>query len=163
HPYYTMRFVNGRTLTQASAEYHQKLQAGEDATLDLATLLHAFVMMCNTIGFAHSRGVIHRDLKGQNVILGDFGEVVVLDWGLAKQVNLNEHLESGVLARGNVELGDSSLTIHGSAMGTPATMAPEQAAGLLEQIDHRTDIYGLGTILYEILTGQQPFVGTSTG
>src|SRR5262249_17295499 len=87
----------------------------------------------------------------------------VLDWGLAKQVNLNEHLESGVLARGNVELGDSSLTIHGSAMGTPASMAPEQAAGLLEQIDHRTDIYGLGTILYEILTGQQPFVGTSTG
>src|SRR5262245_53692486 len=163
HPYYTMRFVNGRTLTEAAADYQQRLLTGEDATLDLATLLHSFVMICNTIGFAHSRGVIHRDLKGQNVILGDFGEVVVLDWGLAKQVHLSEHMESGLLATGIVDLGDSRLTIHGSAMGTPSSMAPEQAAGLLEQIDHRTDIYGLGTILYEILTGQQPFTGTSTG
>src|SRR5262249_10949423 len=156
HPYYTMRFVNGRTMTQAAADYHQKLRAGEDATLDLATLLHAFVMVCNTIGFAHSRGVIHRDLKGPNVILGEFGEVVVLDWGRAKQVSVAEISGTARRAAREFESGDSSLTMHGSAMGTPASMAPEQAAGMLEQIDHRTDIYGLGAILYEILTGQAP-------
>jgi PAS domain S-box-containing protein len=162
HPYYTMRFVNGRTLTEATADYHEKLRLGQDASLDLATLLHAFVMICNTIGFAHSRGVIHRDLKGQNVILGDFGEVVVLDWGLAKQVNLPESPPATSASAHEFDSGDSSLTMHGSAMGTPASMAPEQAAGRLEEIDHRTDIYGLGAILYEVLTGAAPFTGTST-
>jgi PAS domain S-box-containing protein len=161
-PYYTMRFVNGRTLTEATNDYHARLRAGENASLDLAALLHAFVMICNTIGFAHSRGVIHRDLKGPNVILGDFGEVVVLDWGLAKQMNLPESPQTTLPSAHEFEAVDSSLTMHGSAMGTPASMAPEQAAGLLEQIDHRTDIYGLGAILYEVLTGQAPFTGTST-
>jgi PAS domain S-box-containing protein len=163
HPYYTMRFVNGRTVTEAAAEYHQKLQAGDDATLDLATLLHAFVMVCNTIGFAHSRGVIHRDLKGQNVILGDFGEVVVLDWGLAKQVDVPEDQPDARPAPDVTRVNDWSLTVHGSAMGTPASMSPEQAAGQIDRIDHRTDIYGLGAILYEILTGLGPFTGSSSG
>src|SRR5262249_10444538 len=82
HPVYTMRFVKGRTMAQAALECSQKRAAGENMSLDLSALLHAFVTVCNTVGYAHSRGVIHRDLKGQNVILGDFGEVVVLDWGL---------------------------------------------------------------------------------
>jgi PAS domain S-box-containing protein len=157
NPFYTMRFISGRTLTQASLEYHQKRRASEQVSLDLSALLHAFVMVCNTIGFAHSRGVIHRDLKGQNVILGAFGEVVVLDWGLAKLVGVPEEADP-TAADG---LDDADLTQHGHALGTPASMAPEQAAGRLEQIDNRTDIYGLGAILYEILTGQPPFSGTS--
>src|SRR5262249_20766475 len=118
-PFYTMRLVRGRTLTQASLEYHQKRAAGADASLDLAVLLHAFVMVCNTVGYAHSRGVIHRDLKGQNVILGDFGEVVVLDWGLAKLMERPDCPEAGADRRGS-ELDDASLTQPGQALGTPA-------------------------------------------
>jgi eukaryotic-like serine/threonine-protein kinase len=152
-----MRFVGGRTLTQASREYHRKRRAGTDASLDLSALLHAFVVVCNTVGYAHSRGVIHRDLKGQNVIVGEFGEVVVLDWGLAKLVGTEEDPEEP----GAVPQGEG-LTQHGQTLGTPASMAPEQAEGRLDRIDHRTDIYGLGAILYEVLTGQPPFSGAST-
>src|SRR5262245_38411374 len=85
-PFYTMRFVKGRTLSEAARAYHNRQSAGQAAALELPVLLNAFVTVCNTVAYAHSRGVIHRDLKGQNVILGDFGEVVVLDWGLAKLV-----------------------------------------------------------------------------
>jgi PAS domain S-box-containing protein len=146
-------------LTRAAQDYHEKLRSGGDSSPDLSALLHAFVMVCNTVGYAHSRGVVHRDLKGPNVILGDFGEVVVLDWGLAKLVGTPDEPE--VAADG--ELGENpDLTNPGQAIGTPATMAPEQAMGLRDEIDHRTDIYGLGTILYEFLTGQPPFSGTST-
>src|SRR5437588_623799 len=83
-PFYTMRFVQGRTLTDAALAYHEKRRARTAGPLDLAALLNAFVSVCNTVAYAHSRGVIHRDLKGQNVALGDFGEVMVLDWGFAK-------------------------------------------------------------------------------
>lgn len=159
HPFYAMRFVRGKTFSQASKEYH-KLRKTKEADLELSTLLHAFVTVCNTISYAHSRGVIHRDLKGQNVILGDFGEVVVLDWGLAKVVNMPEiPVEPAAQA---VETENVGLTESGLPMGSPPNMAPEQAAGRLEQIDYRTDIYGLGSILYEILTGKTPFSGPSS-
>jgi len=161
-PFYAMRFLRGRTLAQASADYHQKRIAGEDVSLDLSALLHAFVMVCNTIGYAHSHGVIHRDLKGQNVILGDFGEVVVLDWGLAKLVGRHDDVEETTAVAETSVSDNPELTQEGQALGTPAAMAPEQAAGLPDQITHRTDIYGLGAILYEILTGQLPFAGEST-
>jgi serine/threonine-protein kinase len=128
----------------------------------LLGLLNAFITVCNTVAYAHSRGVIHRDLKGQNVVMGDFGEVVVLDWGLAKLMGRSDgdehtsdfiHDDSG---------GEASYTVQGEALGTPAYMAPEQAAGRLDLIDHRTDVYGLGAILYEILAGQAPFTGSRT-
>ena len=80
-PFYTMRFVKGRTLSDAARAYHQKRAAGQADSLEFSTLLNAFVVVCKTVAYAHSRGVIHRDLKGQNVIVGEFGEVVVLDWG----------------------------------------------------------------------------------
>jgi PAS domain S-box-containing protein len=113
--------------------------------------------------YAHSRGVLHRDLKGPNVILGDFGEVVVLDWGLAKLLDRPDgDANSPLIVLDQSDSCEVDLTQHGQAIGTPAYMAPEQAAGRLDQIDVCTDIYGLGAILYEILTGSPPFTGDST-
>ncbi len=161
-PFYTMRFVKGRTLSEAARAHHEKRRAGRADALELPALLNAFVTVCNTVAYAHSRGVLHRDLKGQNVILGDFGEVVVLDWGLAKIVGRPE----GEAEAASVVLGeagaDSGYTVQGQALGTPAYMAPEQSAGRLDLIDRRTDVYGLGAILYEVLTGAPPFGGDST-
>ena len=106
---------------------------------------------------------MHRDIKGQNVLLGDFGEVIVLDWGRAKilQSSESEMVEPAV-PRDEAASGDGLLTVHGQTLGTPAYMAPEQAAGRLDEIDHRTDVYSLGAMLYEILTGQPPFSGVDT-
>jgi PAS domain S-box-containing protein len=172
-PYYTMRFVRGRTLSEAACDYHQKRRAGQAGTFEILDLLSAFVTVCNTVAYAHSRGIIHRDLKGQNVIMGDFGDVVVLDWGLAKVIggqeprtksqepNLKEELEIGSWNLGFPGSG-SDLTVQGQVVGTPGYMAPEQAAGHSAQLDARTDVYGLGAMLYEILTGQAPFVGSDT-
>ncbi len=162
-PFYTMRFVKGRTLSEAAQAYHQKRAAGQTDALDFPVLLNAFVTVCNTVAYAHSRGVIHRDLKGQNVILGDFGEVVVLDWGLAKRVGRPDGEPPALPLSGESGAEDSGQTVQGEALGTPGYMAPEQAAGRLDLIDRRTDVYGLGAVLYEILTGRPPFVGRDAG
>jgi eukaryotic-like serine/threonine-protein kinase len=158
-PFYTMRLVKGRTLSEAAHAYHENRKEGHVASLELVTLLNAFVSVCNTVAYAHSRGVIHRDLKGQNVVLGDFGEVVVLDWGLAKLVGRLGEPDFPTVA-GDPEGADGlGLTMQGQMIGTPGYMAPEQALGRLDQIERHTDIYGLGAILYEILTGNPPFTG----
>ncbi len=152
-PFYTMRFVQGRTLTEAARAYHEKRAAGAAGPLDLVGLLNAFVSVCNTIAYAHSRGVIHRDLKGQNVVLGDFGEVIVLDWGFAKLLGQSD--EEDKVARDPLPISAQA----GPILGTPAYMAPEQALGGSDAIDCRTDVYGLGAILSELLTGRPPFTG----
>ncbi len=170
-PYYTMRFVRGRTLSQAVAAYHSDRAGGRDRRIDFLALIQAFVGVCNTVAFAHNRKVIHRDLKGQNIVLGEFGEVILLDWGLAKLIDrdgVQDEPEPEVDPAMTTDLpgrdvrADADLTAAGQVLGTPAYMAPEQAHGRADQIGRRTDVYGLGMILYEILAGQPPFEGDST-
>lgn len=154
-PYYAMRFVGKRTLADAIDEYHDRCRIGECDAIVLHRLLTAFLDVCQAIAYAHSRGVIHRDLKPENVALDNFGQVIVLDWGLAKIIDDGE---LGVRLSGTADLSDAALaqTIAGEVIGTPLYMAPEQAAGDLDAIDKQTDVYGLGAILFAILTGAAP-------
>jgi serine/threonine-protein kinase len=159
-PYYVMRFVRGETLKEAIARFHGAPGGGE---LELRGLLNRFVAVCNTVAYAHSRGVIHRDLKPSNILLGPYGETLVVDWGLAKAVG------SGQRTGGTEEekeptlvpqLADGSAeTVAGSALGTPAYMSPEQAAGRLEELGPASDVYGLGATLYTLLTSRPPIEG----
>ncbi|QDT10848.1 serine/threonine-protein kinase [Planctomycetes bacterium K23_9] len=154
-PFYAMRFVGKRTLSDAIEEHHDRVEADEECCVSVHRLLSIFQDICQAIAYAHSRGVVHRDLKPDNVVLDNFGQVIVIDWGLAKV------LEDGELATkltSDALLSESDLlqTMQGEAIGTPLYMSPEQAAGELNKIDHRTDVYGLGAILFSILTGKAP-------
>lgn len=156
-PFYTMRFVRGQTLRDAIAVHHEKRLAGTADALGRQKLLSALVAVCQAIAYAHSRGVIHRDLKPENVVMGAFGEVVVLDWGLAKVVDQpaedTKDVPSILLSQ------EANVKATFGVIGTPAYMAPEQAEGRQELVDPRTDVYGLGAILFEILTGHTPVEG----
>jgi serine/threonine protein kinase/Leucine-rich repeat (LRR) protein len=156
-PFYTMKMVHGRTL-------HDVLSglAGGDAGLlkkyPLGGLLTIFQKVCDAMAFAHSRNVIHRDLKPANVMIGDFGEVLLMDWGIAKVLGSEEPAGAGdaAIRRGDLGLG---ATMDGQIMGTPHYMSAEQANGAIDILDERSDIYALGAILYEILTLLPPVEG----
>ena len=153
--YYTMRFVRGVTLSQ-------RLKACRTLSERLR-LLKPFLDICNAIAYAHSRGVIHRDLKPANAMVGEFGETVLLDWGIAK-VRHRDEIRAVDVSNEAKLLPDSeqgAQTVMGEAIGTPGYMSPEQAKGLVDQIDERSDVFGLGAILYQILTGQPPYKGGS--
>ena len=154
-PFYAMRFVGQRNLADAIEEHHDRVAAGQADSLSLHRLLNIFLDVCHAIAYAHSRGVIHRDLKPENVAIDKFGQVIVLDWGLAKVM---ENSELAVTLNDRCNLTDSSLlhTAHGEVIGTPVYMSPEQAEGKIDLIDTRTDVYGLGGILFSILTGKAP-------
>ncbi|HEV3120332.1 MAG TPA: serine/threonine-protein kinase, partial [Isosphaeraceae bacterium] len=160
-PYYTMRFVRGSTLTDRVIAYHKKCAQGVATALDLQVLLNALVAVCNAVAYAHSRGVVHRDLKGQNVMLGDFGEVMLLDWGIAKLIGQRDQ-EAPVDPVKIDALSGREATIEGRAMGTPAYMPPEQAEGRHAEVDERSDVFSLGAMLYEILIGEPPFLAPTT-
>ena len=161
-PFYTMRFLCGRALMERIRAYHHAHGAGRHDPLELRELLAIVVSICNAMAYAHARGVIHRDLKPQNVMLGDFGEVMVVDWGLAKLV---ARPDDEVDVRKIKVAGEQDLaeTREEKLMGTPANMSPKQADGHIGLLDERTDIYGLGAILYAILAGHAPYHGTQAG
>ena len=151
-PYYTMKFVRGnRTLKAAIEETRDK------PIDERLRLLDPFLKICDTMRYAHSRGVIHRDLKPDNVALGEFGEVVVLDWGLAKLAEEGQSQLSRWQGEVHAFRDEGRLETMPSAVGTPGYMAPEAARGLTDVLDERCDVYSLGVILFELLTGQLPF------
>jgi formylglycine-generating enzyme required for sulfatase activity/tRNA A-37 threonylcarbamoyl transferase component Bud32 len=163
-PFYAMRFIKGDSLKDAIAAFHKEkasLPRGEH-TLRLRQLLTRFLDVCNAVAYAHSRGVLHRDLKPGNVMLGKFGETLVVDWGLAKVLERADTETTEGLLRSNLS-GDSAMTQTGAALGTPAYMSPEQAAGHLDQLGPASDVYSLGATLYCLLTGHAPFPSGDVG
>lgn len=149
-PFYTMQFVRGRDLQAVLKEDE----------LSLRQLLNILNRVCDAVAFAHSRGVLHRDLKPANIRIGEFGEVFVMDWGLAKILGKTEKptaAEKVESIRGESVTGEFH-TLAGSVMGSPEYMAPEQASGAAYDLDERADVYALGAILYEILTNRPPIV-----
>jgi serine/threonine-protein kinase len=161
-PYYAMRFIKGDSLRRAIEQFHQADWRGKpgERALALRQLLGRFIDVCDAVEYAHSRGVLHRDLKPGNVMLGKYGETLVVDWGLAKLSGAEAEATEGGLA---VSSGDSGLTQAGKALGTPAYMSPEQAAGRLDQLGPRSDVYSLGATLYTLLTNQAPFAQGEMG
>src|SRR5262249_3411188 len=162
-PYYAMRFVRGDTLKQAGDRFHADDALTKDPgrrSLELRKLLRRFVDVCNAVAYAHSRGVLHRDLKPATVVVGRYGESLVVDWGLAKAMG---HAEPGGDAAERTLMpsssGGSAETLPGSALGTPAYMSPEQAEGQLDRLGPRSDAYSRGATRYSLLPGRPPFEG----
>ena len=158
-PFYAMKFIQGETLADAIARFHKIPRRDESRRLERIKLLTHFLSVVRTMEYAHSRGVIHRDLKPQNVVLGDFGEAYVVDWGLAKV--LDEKEPETAAAESSEVPSDMAVTQPGTVQGTPAYMSPEQAAGNVAYVDEQSDLYALGAMLYQILTGKLPIEGES--
>ena len=168
-PFFSMKLVKGDTLSKL-------LSDREDPKVDRSKLIGIFEQVCQTMAYAHSRGVIHRDLKPANIMVGAFGEVQVMDWGLAKVLSAGGIVDEKVARRKQSgetiiqtmrsvgsdapgSIGSAGTdTQMGSVMGTPAYMPPEQALGEIDMLDQRADVFGLGAILAEILTGKPPYV-----
>jgi serine/threonine protein kinase/tetratricopeptide (TPR) repeat protein len=164
-PSYAMRFIQGESLDAAIKRFHEgdqnpKRDPGE-RSLALRELLNRYVAVCNTIAYAHSRGVLHRDLKPQNVMLGKYGETLVVDWGLAKSFERSEEARASgeETVRPAATQQECHETRPGDVKGTPAYMSPEQASGRTDEIGPASDIFALGATLYAILTGTAPYKG----
>src|SRR5262249_14893752 len=162
-PFYAMRFIRGDSLKEAIDRFHADATLRSDPgrrSLELRNLLRRFTDVCNAVGYAHSRGVLHRDIKPGNIIVGNHGETLVVDWGLAKAVGRVEPAtDTGERMLVPSSSSGSAETLPGSALGTPAYMSPEQAEGDIEHLDPRSDVYSLGATLYYVLTGRAPLEG----
>lgn len=159
-PFFTMKLVKGET-------YSTVLSARKNTSDDRRRILSIFEQVCRTMAYAHDRGVVHRDLKPGNILIGSYGEVQVIDWGFAKVLAEEEDPEEAEPAAGRsttrigrVRSGSGSTgSLAGTVMGTPAYMPPEQAQGKVARLDERSDVFALGAILCEILTGDPPYTG----
>lgn len=151
-PMFSMDFISGRTFEEVIRDYHAASALNEPGGMTLNRLVTMFVEVCRTVSFAHSQGVVHRDLKPANVMVGAYGELFLLDWGLAKKQNVAEESAEGK----SDDSTDYKATSAGEVLGSPYYMAPEQAIGDSEAIDARTDVFGLGAILFQILTNHPP-------
>ena len=162
-PFYTMKLVRGCTL----AAILKNLRGGAPEAVEQHSLdrrLGIFRKVCDALAFAHSKDVLHRDLKPENIMVGEFGEVLVMDWGLAKILHADEDawsMRQSIVQRSRAAIGPSTMgaTLTGSLLGTPQYMAPEQARGEVETLDARADIYALGAILFHILALRPPVEG----
>ena len=169
-PFYCMRFIKGDSLKDAIRKYHESKATYTDSArnMELRSLLRRFIDVCDAVGYAHGRRVLHRDLKPGNIMLGKYGETLVVDWGLAKatatgavsQPEQEEmRTELPIVPRSG---STAAPTVAGAAIGTPEYMSPEQAQGLLDQLGPATDVYSLGATLYCLLTGRPPIVARET-
>jgi tRNA A-37 threonylcarbamoyl transferase component Bud32 len=177
-PFYAMRFIKGDNLKEAIARFHGRSRLPDGSTaqgpdrqtgptfdsLAFRQLLGRFSDVCNAVAYAHDRGVLHRDLKPGNIMLGKYGETLIVDWGIAKVVGRSNSVDGPCGGGDDATLrpqagGDSTQTVAGAAIGTPAYMSPEQAAGRLDQLGPASDVYSLGATLYHLLTGAAPFQG----
>eukprot|EP00913_Durusdinium_trenchii_P005655 g5273.t1 len=162
-PYYAMRFVRGNTLEDAISTFHESAtrDGSEFQTTEFQKLMRTFLAVCQTIAYAHSRKVVHRDIKPANIMLGAFGETLVVDWGLAKPLDEeSEDDRDTTHDRLNPATAETiQHTIDGSAKGSPIYMSPEQARGDARNIRETSDVYSLGATLYLLMTGRRPIEG----
>ncbi|WP_437623923.1 protein kinase domain-containing protein [Sorangium sp. So ce1151] len=162
--WFTMREVRGRTLGDVIDEVHAA--AGSDGFRETASgwtfrrLADAFARVCQAVAYAHRRGIVHRDLKPDNLMTGELGEVMVMDWGLGRRLDAVE-AEDLVGSELRIDAVSAQLTRHGDVLGTPAYMPPEQARGQRELHGLPSDVYALGAVLYHLLTGRAPYRGSS--
>ena len=161
-----MRFIQGdRPEATAIERFHARRRRAIHGPGDFdGCLAGRFIDVCNAIAYAHSRGVLHRDLKPGNIMLGPFGETLVVDWGLAKVIGRATTVDHGDRRRRStqrcgLQSGTTPTTVTGQAVGTPAYMSPEQAAGKLDDLGPASDVYSLGATLYVLLTDHRPFDG----
>jgi tetratricopeptide (TPR) repeat protein len=162
-PFYAMRLIGGETLSDAISRLHAARPAKANDpkwNLEFRRLLQNFIAVCQTVAYAHSRGIIHRDIKPANIMLGTFGETLLLDWGLAKRTESQEdEQQSGeAIIRNYLGMGPDR-TLQQVALGTPRYMSPEQAAGEWDRVGPASDIYSLGASLYVLLSGQPVYEG----